>query len=168
MDPWTPSHIEAMVGLHPYNTWKSCLTKQELIERMARRFARLPGMRVSFAQPISDMVLDKVAGAHSDLVVKIYGNDFKESRRIASDVERVLKGVPGAEDVIIDQQPPLPQVRIRVDRASAARFGINVADIADLIGTGIGGRPIAHSLLKRGITTSRCVLPARHVVILRP
>ena len=113
MDPWTPSHIEAMVGLHPYNTWKSGLTKQELIERMSKRYEQLPGFNVGFTQPISDMVLDKVAGAHSDLVVKIYGNDFGEARRIGADIVRALKSVRGAQDVIIDQEPPLPQVRIR-------------------------------------------------------
>ncbi|TWJ32554.1 efflux RND transporter permease subunit [Geobacter argillaceus] len=142
MDPFTPSHIEAIVGLHPYNTWASGLSKQELIDRMSARFKKLPGVQVGFTQPISDMILDKVAGAHSDLVVKVYGNDFKESRRIAADVERVLKGIPGAQDVAIDQEPPLPQVRIAVDRGAAARFGINAADIADLIGTGIGGKPV--------------------------
>ena len=60
----------------------------------------------------------------------------------------MLKAVPGAQDVIIDQEPPLPQVRIKVDRAAAARFGINVADIADLIGTGIGGRPVAQLFIE--------------------
>ena len=148
MDPWTPSHIEAMVGLHPYDTWKSGLTKQELIDKMARRYEQLPGVHIGFAQPISDMVLDKVAGAHSDLVVKVYGNDFKEARRIAGDIERTLKTVPGAQDVIIDQEPPLPQVRIKVDRSAAARFGINISDIADLIGTGIGGRPVAQLFIE--------------------
>ena len=143
MDPFTPSHIEAVVGLYPYNAWKSGMTKQELMEKMTARFKRLPGVRVGFTQPISDMILDKVAGAHSELVVKVYGNDFRESRRIANDVERELKTVPGAQDVTIDQEPPLPQVRITVDRAEAARFGINVADIADLIGTGIGGKPVS-------------------------
>jgi heavy metal efflux system protein len=143
MDPFTPSHIEAIVGLRPYNAWESRMTKQDLIGKMSARFAKLPGTHVGFTQPISDMILDKVAGAHSDLVVKIYGNDFQESRRIAADVERVLKTVHGAQDVIIDQEPPLPQVRITADRNAAARFGINAADIADLIGTGIGGKPIA-------------------------
>ena len=148
MDPWSPSHVEAMVGLHPYDTWKPRRTKQELIEAMAKRFARMPGFHVSFAQPISDMVLDKVAGAHSDLVVKVYGNDFEESRRIASEVEREIKTVSGARDVIIDQQPPLPQVRIIVDRYAAGRFGINMADIADLISTGIGSKPIAQVFIE--------------------
>ena len=143
MDPFTPSHVEAVVGLHSYDTWESGLTKQGLIEKMAARFDNLPGTQVGFTQPISDMILDKVAGAHSDLVVKIYGNDFRETRRIAAEVERVLKAVPGARGVMIAQEPPLPQMRIIVDRKKAARFGINVADVADLIGTGIGGKPVA-------------------------
>ena len=142
-DPWTASHIEVSVGLHPQAEWKSGLSKQELISGLATRFAQLPGTQVGFTQPMIDGVLDKLAGAHSDLVVKIYGNDFKETRRIASEIDRVLSAVPGAADVIIDQEPPLPQLRIEVDRAAAARYGINVADIADLIGTGIGGAPVA-------------------------
>ena len=142
-DPWTASHIEVSVGLHPEAEWKSGISKQDLIGRMATRFSLLPGMQVGFTQPMIDGVLDKLAGAHSDLVVKIYGNDFKETRRIAGDIDQVLSAVPGAADVIIDQEPPLPQLRIEVDRAAAARYGINVADIADLIGTGIGGAPVA-------------------------
>ncbi|MGJ7494094.1 efflux RND transporter permease subunit [Variovorax sp. RT4R15] len=142
-DPWTASHIEVSVGLHPQAEWKSGWTKQQLIERMAKRYSQLPGMEVGFTQPMIDGVLDKLAGAHSDLVVKIYGNDFKETRRIAGEIDRTLEAVPGAADVIIDQEPPLPQLRIDVDRAAAARYGINVADIADLIGTGIGGAPVA-------------------------
>ena len=142
-DPWTASHIEVSVGLHPEAEWKSGISKQDLIGQMATRFSLLPGMQVGFTQPMIDGVLDKLAGAHSDLVVKIYGNDFKETRRVAGDIDEVLSAVPGAVDVIIDQEPPLPQLRIEVDRAAAARYGINVADIADLIGTGIGGAPVA-------------------------
>ena len=142
-DPFTPSHIESSVGLHPQETWASGWTKQELIAHMAARFAQLPGTDVGFTQPMIDGVLDKLAGAHSDLVVKIYGNDFAETRRIAGEVEQTLKVVPGAADVVVDQEPPLPQVRIEIDRGAAARYGINVSDVAELIGTGIGGAPVA-------------------------
>jgi cobalt-zinc-cadmium resistance protein CzcA len=89
-----------------------------------------------------DGVLDKLAGAHSDLVVKVMGNDFRETRRIANDVVRTLSAIPGAEDVIIDQEPPLPQLKVDVDRLAAARLGINVADVMSLIQTGIGGAPV--------------------------
>ncbi|HJU39816.1 MAG TPA: CusA/CzcA family heavy metal efflux RND transporter, partial [Tahibacter sp.] len=147
-DPWTPSHIEVSVGLRPYDTWASGITKQELIARMGARFRQLPGTDVGFTQPMIDGVLDKLAGAHSDLVVKIYGDDFRESRRIAQDVVDVLSAVPGATDVIVDQEPPLPQVRIDVDRAAAARHGVNAGDIAELIGTGIGGKPVAQVFIQ--------------------
>jgi cobalt-zinc-cadmium resistance protein CzcA len=144
-DPFTPSHIECAVTLHPYDTWKSGWTKQELIDRMAERFRELPGIQVGFSQPMIDGVLDKLAGAHSDLVVKIYGEDFVETRKVASAIEALLKTIPGAQDVIIDQEPPLPQVRIDVDRAAAARFGINIADVMALIQTGIGGSSITQA-----------------------
>ena len=142
-DPWTASHIEASVVLKPYKTWTSGRDKQALINAMSDRYAKLPGTRVGFSQPMIDGVLDKLAGAHSDLVVKVYGNDFTDTRRIAADVTTALQGVRGARDVMIDQEPPLPQVRIEVDRAASARYGINAADIADLIGTGLGGKPVA-------------------------
>jgi len=141
-DPFTPSHIECAVTLHPYDTWPHGMTKQDLIARLAARYRQLPGTDVGFSQPMIDGVLDKLAGAHSDLVVKVYGDDFHVTRGLATSVAKLLRTVPGAFDVIIDQEPPLPQVRIAVDRAAAARLGINVADVMALIQTGIGGSPV--------------------------
>lgn len=141
-DPFTPSHIECAVTLRPYAEWPSGMVKQDLVDKLSARFRELPRTEVGFSQPMIDGVLDKLAGAHSDLVVKVYGEDFRETRKLAGAVEHLLRGVPGAEDVIIDQEPPLPQVRIDVDRAAAARLGINVADIMALIQTGIGGSPV--------------------------
>jgi cobalt-zinc-cadmium resistance protein CzcA len=147
-DPFTPSHIEASVGLHPQDEWASGWDKQQLISQLAARYARLPGTDVGFTQPMIDGVLDKLAGAHSDLVVKVYGNDFADTRRVAGEVVQTLQRVAGAADVTIDQEPPLPQVRIEVDRAAAARYGINVADIADLIATGIAGTPVSQVFIE--------------------
>ncbi|KQQ36269.1 hypothetical protein ASF61_08815 [Duganella sp. Leaf126] len=142
-DPFTPSHIECAVTLKPYDQWPSGMAKQDLVDRLAARYRALPGTDVGFSQPMIDGVLDKLAGAHSDLVVKVYGDDFQQTRKLAGAVEHLLRTVPGAQDVIIDQEPPLPQVRIDVDRAAAARLGINVADVMALIQTGIGGSPVA-------------------------
>ncbi len=144
-DPWTPSHIECCVGLKPYHEWGG--DKQALIHRMDVRLKKIPGLTVGFSQPIIDMVNDKIAGAHSELVVKIYGDDFAETRRIAEEVAAVVGQVNGAADVAIDQEPPLPQVQIKVDRFAAARFGINVGDVAGLIEAGIGGKPVSKVFL---------------------
>ena len=147
-DPFTPSHIECAVTLHPYSEWKSGWSKQELIAHMSERFKKLAGIEVGFTQPMIDGVLDKLSGSHSDLAVKIYGNDFRDMRTLATSVQGVLQDVPGAADVIIDQEPRLPQVRVNVDRAAAARLGINVADIMALIQTGIGGSPVTQVFIE--------------------
>ena len=141
-DSWTFSHIESSVGLIPYDKWPKGLTKHGLVNRMSRRFATIPGVVVGFSQPMIDGVNDKISGAHSELVVKVYGNDFAETRRIATETVDVLRAVQGSADVAIDQEPPLPQLQINVDREAAARFGVNVSDISDLIEIGIGGRPV--------------------------
>jgi cobalt-zinc-cadmium resistance protein CzcA len=142
-DPWTPSHIEAFVGLKPYDTWPNHGDKQDLIRRMGDRFAKIPGADIGFSQPMIDGVNDKIAGAHSDLVVKVFGNDFQETRRIAEEIVGVLKNIRGTSDASVDQEPPLPQIQVKVDREAAARFGINVADVATIIESGIGGKAVS-------------------------
>lgn len=146
-DPWTPSHMEVPVGLKPYSTWANGETKEQFVRRLNARLSQLPGFSIGISQPISDGVNDAVGGAHSPLVIRVYGDDFKELRRIGSQIVEVLNGVPGSADVAIFQEPPVPQVAIDIDRAAAARLGINVADVASLIQTGIGGAPVTQLYL---------------------
>ncbi|WP_050462220.1 efflux RND transporter permease subunit [Herbaspirillum autotrophicum] len=138
-DPWTPSHMEVPVGLKPYDTWPAGENKEAFVRRLNDRFKQLPGYAIGISQPISDNVNDAVGGAHSPLVIRIYGEDFKELRRIGNEVVAVLRGVRGTADVSIFQEPPVPQMRIDIDRAAAARLGINIADVSNLIQTGVGG-----------------------------
>src|SRR5258707_14332278 len=142
-DPWTPSHVEASVGLRPYETWPSGGSKRDLIQRMAARLRELPGLEIAFSQPIIDTIIDKLFEPHAQLAVRIFGDEYEEMRRIGNEVADVLRNIPGATDVELDQQPPLPQIVIQVDREAAARYGINVADITDLIQTGIGGGAVS-------------------------
>ncbi|WP_294555220.1 CusA/CzcA family heavy metal efflux RND transporter [uncultured Bacteroides sp.] len=137
------SHVECAVGLKPYSTWKNGKTKADLIEEMNDTLSRMPGYDVSFSQPIIDMVMDQIAGAHSDLAIKIYGDDIAETRRIAEQVEGIVKRIPGAVDVAIDQEPPMPQLQIIADRDRIAQYGLNVSDVADLIELAIGGKAVS-------------------------
>ena len=141
-DPNTPSHLEALIVLHPYDTWPSGESKQDLVRRMKARLAELPGYQLAFSQPILDSIKDKIFEPHSQLAVKIFGQDFDELR-IGKDVAKVLATVPGTTDVLVDDRPPLAQISITVDREAAARYGINVADITDLVQTGIGGGAVS-------------------------
>ena len=141
VDPWTFSHIESCITLKPYNEWGG--DKQALIARMNQKLnAEMPGMTFGFSQPILDMVNDMISGAHSDLIIKIFGDDFTESRRVAQSMVNLLQGIRGAKDVAIDQEPQLLQLQIKVDRQAAARYGINIADVDDLIETAIGGKAV--------------------------
>ena len=74
------------MGLKPYSTWEFGKTKADLIEEMAAKLETMPGYSVGFSQPIIDMVMDQIAGAHSDLALKIYSDDITESRHIADQV----------------------------------------------------------------------------------
>lgn len=142
-DPWTASHFEVSVGIKPYKDWPSGKTKNDLIEELSQEYKQLPGYSVGFSQPMIDGVMDKISGAHSELVVKIYGADFKETRRISDDVMKTLKKVPGAVDLAIDQEPPLPQLQIHANREKIAQYGLNVSKVAELIEVAIGGKAVS-------------------------
>ena len=120
LDPWTPSHIEGDILLQPPSAWPNGGRRAMWSAGMAERFRDLPGYDIHVSQPIIESVDDRVFDVHSQLVVRIFGDDFNEMRRIGNDIIKVLKTVPGTEDVAfdIDQQPPLPQIAINVDRAA--------------------------------------------------
>src|SRR6516165_10100621 len=76
-DPWTMSHIEAPVGLNAYDTWPGRESKKEFVDRLAATLARdLPGYSIGISQPIIDGVNDLIGGAHSPLVIKVFGDDL--------------------------------------------------------------------------------------------
>ena len=141
-DPWTPSHIESPVGLKPYDTWPDHESKDELVRRVNARLQQLPGMTVGISQPIIDGVNDAIGGAHSPLVLRVYGLDLAEERRIGEQVVDILHSIRGTASASLFQEPPIPQMVIKIDREAAARLGVNVADIANLIQTGVGGAPV--------------------------
>lgn len=66
-----------------------------MIHELEEEYKLLPGFKVGFSQPMIDGVMDKIAGAHSELVVKVYGEDFRETRRIAEEITRALGTVRG-------------------------------------------------------------------------
>ena len=141
-DPWTPSHIEVPVGLKPYEQWPDHETKAEFIDKLTKRFAAMPGFSIGISQPIIDGVNDAIGGAHSPLVLRVYGTDLKENRRIGNQIVDILQTIRGTASASLFQEPPIPQIAVKVDREAAARFGINAQDIANLIQTGIGGTPV--------------------------
>ena len=155
-DPWTASHFEVSVGIKPYSEWPSGKTKSDLIKELAADYKDMPGFTVGFSQPMIDGVMDKISGAHSELVVKVYGEDFKETRRIAENVLSTLNKIPGSADLAIDQEPPLPQLQIIANRDKIAQYGLNVSDVADLIEVALGGKAISQIFIGNKVYDISC------------
>jgi cobalt-zinc-cadmium resistance protein CzcA len=141
-DPWTPSHIEVPVGLHPYSKWPHHKTKAEFINQLNAEFAQMPGYIIGISQPIVDNINDLIGGSHSPLALRIYGNDLTEARRIGTHIVAILKTIRGTASASIFQEPPIPQMVIDVDRKKLGRLGIAISDVMRLIQSGLSGYPI--------------------------
>jgi cobalt-zinc-cadmium resistance protein CzcA len=143
-DSWTMSHIEAPVGLKPYDTWPGGESKKEFVNKLASDLDKqLPGYSIGISQPIIDGVNDLIGGAHSPLVVKIYGDDLGVLRDIGQQIVDVLYTIPGTSSASLFQEPPIPQIEIKLDHDKAARYGINMADVQNVIQTGVGQAPVS-------------------------
>jgi cobalt-zinc-cadmium resistance protein CzcA len=142
-DSWTMSHIEAPVGLTAYDTWPAGESKKQFVDRLAEDLNKLPGYSIGISQPIIDNVNDMIGGAHSPLVIKIFGDDLNELRDIGGQIVRVLYSVEGTSSASIFQEPPIPQMEIKLDRERAARYGVNMTDVQNVIQTGVGQSPVS-------------------------
>ena len=143
-DPWTMSHIEAPVGLTNYDSWPNHESKKQFLDKLAAGLAKeLPGYSIGISQPIIDGVNDMIGGAHSPLVIKIFGDDLHELRDIGAQIVRVLYSIQGTSSASIFQEPPIPQMEINLDRERAARYGINMTEVLNVIQTGVGQAPVS-------------------------
>lgn len=141
-DPWTPSHIEMPVGLTPYSQWANGETKAQFVSKLRTRLRQVPGISFSISQPIQDNMSDLVGGAHSPLVMRIYGDDLNQLRQLGQQVVATLWQVPGTVQAAIFQEPKIPQIEITTDRLRAARYGIAISDVSDIINGAIGDAPL--------------------------
>jgi cobalt-zinc-cadmium resistance protein CzcA len=143
-DPWTMSHIEAPVGLTDYDGWPDHESKRQFLDKMAADLAKnLPGYSIGISQPIIDGVNDMIGGAHSPLVIKIFGDDLNELRNIGGQIVQVLYTIRGTSSASLFQEPPIPQMEINLDRERAARYGVNMTDVQNVIQTGVGQAPVS-------------------------
>ena len=152
-DPMGPEQSDFVVVLKPPSAWPRGRTKAALVEDLQREFAAVPGIRASFSQPIALRVNELISGIKSDLAIKIFGSNLDRLRALAERVAGVLGGVPGAEDVKVEQISGFAQIEIVPDRRAIARHEINVADINDLIETAVGGR-VATEVIEDRVRTA--------------
>jgi len=137
-DPMGVEISDTYIMLNPKDTWRF-ETKEELVEAIEEvLMERVPGAIFSFSQPIELRVEELISGVRSNVAIKIYGDDLEQMKRKADEAVRLIRDIPGAADVKAEQVIGLPNIRLRVDREAAARYGVNGQDILDVIQS-IGG-----------------------------
>jgi Cu(I)/Ag(I) efflux system membrane protein CusA/SilA len=119
--------------------WKK--TKIDLVEEMSTAL-QMPGWGNSFTQPIANRIEMLSTGVRSDVAVKVFGDDLGKIQEVSQEIAGVLRGVRGAADVFPDQIIGKGYVEIDIDREKAARYGIQVGDIQDVVEVAMGGRPL--------------------------
>jgi cobalt-zinc-cadmium resistance protein CzcA len=113
--------------------------RQAVIGRLQTYFDGIPGVDVNFSQYIQDNVDEALSGVKGENSVKLFGNDLKVLEASADDIARTMTQVPGIADVGIFRELGQPTLNVSVDRVAAQRFGLNVADVENLVQNAIGG-----------------------------
>ncbi len=133
---------EAVVTLRPLQEWTSARTPKELYARISEAFRDFPGVRFNVTQPIAAAVDELITGSKAELAIKIFGPDMEVLREKAAEIEAVIREIPGAADIQMDQVTGTPQLRIQIDRQAIARHGINVQDVQDVVRVAVGGEGV--------------------------
>ncbi|MFC0777190.1 efflux RND transporter permease subunit [Flavobacterium sp. HJSW_4] len=143
-DPFPANRNEILVGLKDYKLWSDTIAKKDLVEIIKKDLQQqIPSVQFSSGQPIIDQVMEIVNGSAADLAVSVVGDDLEMMRKKAETIAQIAKNTQGADNVNIEQEGEQEQLAIDINREQAARFGINVADIQNMIEVAIGGKTIS-------------------------
>ena len=137
-------NTEYFIDLKPKEQWRPVFrqNKEELIAAMDRELEKIPGALWNFSQPIADNMEEAVSGVKGQLAIKIYGDDLKTLEAKGDEIVNVMRTVPGVADLGLFRVIGQPNLEFEVDRAKAARYGINVSDVQDAIETAVGGKAV--------------------------
>ena len=139
-DPKIFNMFEAFVDFKPEHEWRPGMTKAKLIAALNETTSVLPGLEVSFSQPIRDNVLESISQIDGQIVIKVKGDNLDELAKAGRSIVALSRAVPGVTRAFIDREGQLPQIKIDIDRDAAARYGINVGDIQDVIEIALAGK----------------------------
>lgn len=139
-DPKLINMTEFFVELKPQSEWRPGITREDLAKQMDEALDVIPGIDPSFSQPIRDNVLESISQIDGQIVIKVTGENGDVLKEQAQKVLDTIKPIRGVARAFIDRYGIIPQLQIEIDREKAARYGLNVADIQDVIETALGGR----------------------------
>ena len=144
-DPMSMEESDIIVKLKPKSEWVSAASKDELADKIKAAIENeIPNMEIEFTQPIEMRFNELISGTRSDVAVKIFGEDLDVLAQKAHEIEKAIKNIPGASDVIIEKTEGLPQMFVQYDRSKIARYGLNIADLNEMIALSFAGKTVGN------------------------
>ncbi len=141
-DPMGVDSVDMYVALKPPSEWRKAEDRDGLVDMMSEALTtKIPNANFSFSQPIALRTAELIAGVRSDVAIKIFGEDLDALKREADAISRIVRKIPGATDVKVEQVAGLPQLIIQTDRAAISRYGLNVEDVNNVVKSLIVGLP---------------------------
>lgn len=132
---------DMFVSLTPRAGWRQAKTQNELVEKIQQVVGNYPGQITWFTQPIEQRINEMVSGVRADVALKLFGDDFEKLVATATAIERVMRDVPGCEDLAVEQLTGQPILRIKVRQDQIARYGVPAEAVLDLV-EAIGSKPL--------------------------
>jgi Cu(I)/Ag(I) efflux system membrane protein CusA/SilA len=144
-DPAPLEMVETTIQFKPRAQWREGMTPDKVIEELDKT-VKIPGVANLWIPPIRNRIDMLATGIKSPVGIKVAGNDLNEIDRIAADIERALKDIPGVTSVLAERLSGGRYIDITINRHAAARYGMNVSDIQGIVSAAIGGDTIGETV----------------------
>jgi copper/silver efflux system protein len=144
-DPAPLEMFETTIQLKPREQWRAGMTPDKLVEELDRA-VQVPGLSNIWVPPIRNRIDMLATGIKSPIGVKVTGSDLAAIDRVAARIEQVAKGVPGVSSALAERLTGGRYVDVQIDRAAAARYGLNIADVQALIAGAVGGENVGETI----------------------
>jgi Cu(I)/Ag(I) efflux system membrane protein CusA/SilA len=144
-DPAPLEMVETTIQFKPRSEWRAGMTPEKLVEELDA-IVRIPGLANIWIPPIRNRIDMLATGIKSPVGVKVAGTDLAQIDRIAGEIERTVKSVPGVTSALAERLTGGRYIDIEIDRPAAARYGMNIADVQSVISAAVGGENIGETV----------------------
>ena len=138
-DPMSMEEIDMIIKLKPRSTWINAKTKEELADKFKEALSVIPGIEYEFTQPIEMRFNELITGVRSDIAIKVFGDDLVYIDKKAAEIKKLIEGIPGASDIILEKTAGLPQIKIDYNRKKIAYYGVDIKTLNSYLATAFGG-----------------------------
>jgi heavy metal efflux system protein len=145
-DPEPIANDEIFVGLKPQSEWTTAHSRSDLIEVINKDLSEHPGIMLNFSQPIATRIDELLSGVKAQIAIKLFGDDLDVLEAKAAEIEAVIKATDGASDVQTEQISGEAQLVVTADHAELARYGLNSAQVMEIVSTAVGGEAVSEVL----------------------